>query len=156
MSLYAISLQPLITRLNFSSLTKQCWYAYDAAGAGPLRELRKWWDVLDEMGPSLGYYPNAKKCWILAKQGKEDAAREVFRDAAINISTQGQKHLGAVLGSRTYLEEYVNGKVEGWVDQVVKLAEFVATYPQASYAAFTLGVETSLDLLRRMSSRMTI
>ena len=102
-------------------------------------KLRKWWDVLNEMGPSLGYYPNAKKCWLLTKQGKEDAAREVFRDTAINISTQGQKHLGAVLGSRTYLEEYVNGKVEGWVDQVVKLAEFAATYPQASYAAFTFG-----------------
>ena len=52
MSLYAISLQPLITRLNSSSLTKQCWYADDAAGAGPLRKLRKWWDVLNEMGPS--------------------------------------------------------------------------------------------------------
>ena len=53
------------------------------------------------MGPSLEYYPNAKKCWILTKQGKEDVAREVFRDTAINISTQGQKHLGAVVGSRT-------------------------------------------------------
>ena len=123
MSLYAISLQPLITPLNSSSLTKQCWYADDAAGAGPLRELRKWWDVLNEMGPSLGYYPNAKKCWLLTKQGKEDAAREVFRDTAINM------------------EEYVNGKVEGWVDHVVKLAEFAATYPQASHAAFTFGLK---------------
>ena len=138
---YAISLQPLITRLNSSSLTKQCWYAEDAAVVGPLREMRKWWDVFNEMGPSLGYYPNAKKCWLLTKQGKEDAAREVFRDTAINISTQGHKHLGAVLGSRTYLEEYVNGKMEGWVDQVVKLAEFAATYPQASYAAFTFGLK---------------
>ena len=42
MSRYAISLQPLITRLNPSSLTKQCWYADAAAGAGALRELRKW------------------------------------------------------------------------------------------------------------------
>ena len=81
-----------------------------------------------------------KKCWLLTKQGKEDAAREVFRDTAINISTQGHKHLGAILGSRTYVEEYVNGKVEGWVDQVVKLAECAATYPQASYAAFTFGL----------------
>ena len=70
MSLYAISLQPLITRLNSSSPTKQCWYADDPAGAGTLRELRKWWDVLNEMGPSLGYYPNTKKCWIPTKQGE--------------------------------------------------------------------------------------
>ena len=54
---------------------------------------------------------------------------EVFRNTATNISTQGQKHLGAVLGSKTYLEDYTNGKVEGRVNQVVKLSEFAATYP---------------------------
>ena len=50
MSLYAISLQPLITRLNVSSLTKQCWYADDATGSGSLEELKKWWDVIDQTG----------------------------------------------------------------------------------------------------------
>lgn len=57
---------------------------------------------------------------------------EVFRNTATNISTQGQKHLGAVLGSKTYLEDYANGKVEGWVNQVVKLSEFAATRPSHS------------------------
>ena len=42
----------------------------------------------------------------------ENKAREVFGDTAINISTQGQKHLGVVLGSRTHLEGYVKEKVE--------------------------------------------
>ena len=49
---------------------------------------------------------------------------EVFGDTAIKISTQGQKHVSAVLGSRPYLEEYMRGKVEDWVEQVAKLAEF--------------------------------
>ena len=60
MSLYATSLQPLITYLSLSSNANQCWYADDATGAGSLEELRKWLDGLNEMGPSLGYYPNAK------------------------------------------------------------------------------------------------
>ena len=34
MSLYAISLQPLITRLQVRSAASQCWYADDAAGCG--------------------------------------------------------------------------------------------------------------------------
>ena len=34
MSLYAISLQPLITRLRVSSAAKQCWFADDATGSG--------------------------------------------------------------------------------------------------------------------------
>ena len=37
MSLYAISLQPLITRLHVSSAAKQCWFADDATGRGSLK-----------------------------------------------------------------------------------------------------------------------
>ena len=140
MSLYAISLQPLITRLNVSSLAKQCWFADDATGSGSLEELKKWWDELIKTGPGLGYYPNAKKCWLITKPEKEEAARDVFDGIAINITTQGHKHLGAALGSRSYLEEYVSGKVEDWVSQVTKLAEFATSQPQACYAAFTFGL----------------
>ena len=61
MCLYAVSLQPLITRLNASTFVKQFWFADDATGAGCLGELKKWLDVLNESGPSLGYFPNAKK-----------------------------------------------------------------------------------------------
>ena len=94
MCVYAISLQPVITYFNLSSNAKQCWYADDATGAGSLEELRKWWDGLNEMGPSLGYYPNAKKCWLVTKQENENEAKEVFGDTAINISTEGQKTSG--------------------------------------------------------------
>ncbi|KAL9979772.1 hypothetical protein ACROYT_G017483 [Oculina patagonica] len=44
------------------------------------------------------------------------------------------------MGSRAYLEEYVDGKVEEWVSQVVKLAEYATSNPQACYAAFTFGL----------------
>ena len=57
------------------------------------------------------------------------------------MSSQGQRHLGAVLGSREYFEDYVNGKVEEWVSEVTKLSEFAATELQASYAAFTFGLK---------------
>ena len=49
--------------------------------------------------------------------------------------------LGAVLSSRSYLEEYVSKKVDDWVGQVVKLAEFAAIQPQACYAAYTFGLK---------------
>ena len=107
MSLYAISLQPLITRLHVSSAAKQCWFADDATGSGSLKDVRKWWDELSESGPPLGYFPNAKKCWLIIKPEREQAAREVFRDTAINVTIEGHKHLCAALGSRSFLEEYV-------------------------------------------------
>ena len=55
--------------------------------------------------------PNAKKCWLIINPEREQAAREVFRDTAINLTIEGQKQLGAALGSRSFLEEYAGEKV---------------------------------------------
>ena len=43
---------------------------------------------------------------------------ETFAGNDINITTEGRKHLSAALGSRSYLEQYVGGKVEDWVRRV--------------------------------------
>ena len=141
MSLYAISLQPLITLLGSRSSAKQCWYADDATGAGALRDIRKWWDELLAAGPALGYYPNAKKCWLVVKPEKLKEAYDVFAGTGINITEEGRKHLGAALGQRSYLEEYVGSKVMEWISEVTLLAEFATSQPQASYAAFTFGLK---------------
>ena len=116
MAIYAISLQPLITSLQNASSTKQCWYADDASGAGIATELKKWWDALMTKGPDYGYNPKDDKCWLIAKPEKEEIVREAFKDTEINIAKKGKKHLGAVVGSRSYLTEYVNEKVDGWVN----------------------------------------
>ena len=50
--------------------------------------------------------------WLVTKPDKEETARSIFEETAINITTEGRKHLGAALGSRSYLEQYANGKVE--------------------------------------------
>ena len=140
MSVYAISSQPLISLLHNRSTAKQCWFADDAAGAGSLEEVKKWWEELVEAGPPLGYYPNSKKCWLVVKPGKEGRAKEMFAGTGINITTGGRKHLGAALGSRSHLDQYVGGKVGDWVGEVTKLAEFARSQQQASYAAFTFGL----------------
>ena len=100
--------------------------------SGSLDGLKKWWDELEESGPGLGYFPNAKKCWLIVKPCREEEARELFAGTAINVTTEGRKHLGAALGSRSYLEEYVNDKVVDRVNEVKRLACF---------AAFTFGLK---------------
>ena len=79
-------------------------------------------------------------CWLVVKPEKEGRAKEMFAGTGINITTEGRKHLGAALGSRSYLEHYVGGKVEDRVGEVTRLAEFARSQPQASYAAFTFGL----------------
>ena len=88
----------------------------------------------------MGYFPNAKKCWLIIKPEREQAARVVSRDTTINVTTEGHKHLGAALGSRSFLEEYVGEKVDEWVNEVTKPADFAISQPQACYASFTVGL----------------
>ena len=66
MALYALSIQQLITSLQAMSDAKQCWFADDASGAGTMSEIKQWWNGLNTFGPDIGYFPNAKKCWIIA------------------------------------------------------------------------------------------
>ena len=61
MGLYALNTQPLITSLLAASSVKQCWFADDA---------RTWWDALSTLGPDFGYFPNDRKCRIIAKPAK--------------------------------------------------------------------------------------
>ena len=68
-----------------------------------------------------------------------ESVREAFKDTSINVTVQGQKHLGAAIGSREYLEEYVSEKVTNWINDIAKLAEF--SQPQACSAAYTFGLK---------------
>ena len=63
----------------------------------------------------------------------------MFQSSAINVTTEGHKHLGAVIGSDEYQKDYVDGKVTEWVGEIVKLAEIATTEPQACYSAYIFG-----------------
>ena len=139
MGVYALSIQPLITILQTTLSTKQCCFADDTSGEGPLGEIKKWWDTLTAIGPDFEYFPNAKKCWITVKPEREESARELFQSTAINVTTEGHKDLGEVIGSREYQKDYVDGKVTEWVSEIVKLAKIATTEPQACYSAYILS-----------------
>lgn len=55
------------------------------------------WDELIVAAQDLGYFPNAGKCWLVIELDKEETARSIFEEKAINITTEGRKHLGAVV-----------------------------------------------------------
>ena len=96
------------------------------------------------VGPDLDTILMLENSWLVVKPYNEETAGSIFEKTAININTEGRKHLGAALGSRSYFEQYVNGKVEEWVGKVTKLEEFALLQPQACFAAFTFGLNTLL------------
>ena len=77
---------------------KQSWLADDASGAGSIKDVLKWWQPQEKMGPVFGYHPNALKCWLIVKPNKYEEAMEAFQNTGINVTTEGRRHLGAALG----------------------------------------------------------
>ena len=151
MAMYALAVTPLIYQLRANTPDmQQVWFAEDATSAAFCSKLKVWWDDLAALRPTFGYYPNGSKPLLVVKQKHEEAARRLFRDTDVNISIEGKRHLGAALGSRKFTEEYVTNKVQGWVQEITRLAKVATTQPHAACAAFTHGLSGRWSYLSRM------
>ena len=57
--------------------------------------------------------------------------------------------MGAVIGSETFKETYVQNKVNKWVEDVVELAKIADDEPQAAYASFTKAISHRWTYVQR-------
>ena len=97
-------------------------------------------DLLDEIGPFYGYFPNGAKTHILVESQHSDKTKETIKDTAMMTSEEGKRYLGGVMGTASFIQQFVQRKVEAWVMEVEKLSKFAVTQAHASYAAFTHGL----------------
>ena len=152
MAMYALAIVPLINHLHNNvdhNKCKQVWYADDATAAGKLRDMRHWWDQLVSEGPKYGYLPNAKKTKIVVKPSVFEEAKKVFTGTNITVTSRGERHLGAAIGSPNFIEDYIRSKVATWVEEVSSLSEIAVSYPQAALSAFTHGFVCKWHFLMR-------
>ena len=101
------------------------------------------------LGPAYGYNANALKTWLITKQQYLQTAKEAFKGTLVNITTEGRSHLGAPLGTREYIEQYVNKKVTEWCSELEKLTSIAETQPHAAYAAITHGLASKWNYISR-------
>ena len=164
MAMYALAVTPLIGKLyHLVPTCKQVWYADDSTAAGSIGDLRKWWDEIFILGPGYGYFPNGIKTHLIVKAEYAEQAHSLFSGTGIEVTTRGHRHLGAVVGSAAFREEYVrkrvdewvNGAVVGsaafreeyvrkrvdeWVNEIRCLSKISQTQPHAAYSAFVHGL----------------
>ena len=156
MAMYAIATKPLLDTLHGAvnkDKCKQAWYADDSSSAGKLQELRKWWDKLNASGPKYGYHPKATKTYLIIKDPELlDLATEAFRDTDVVITEEGEKHLGAVVGTPNFREQYVKDKVDKWVDDIKQLAKIGKDEPQLALTGYTKSLCKRWSYLQRTVS----
>ena len=79
MVMFAVASIPLIKELSAAAAVKQLWYVNDVTRMGSLHKLRKWWDKINVLEESYGYYPNAVKNSLLVRENLYDKACECLR-----------------------------------------------------------------------------
>ena len=139
MAMYAIGILPLFNQLN-PLPAKQAWFTDDATAGGQIQHLHDWWTSLNHTGPSFGYHANPAKTWLIIKAEHLPSATKLFQGTGVNITTNGKRHLGAALGSRSFVENYMEDKVGQWVDIIKNLSVIARRQLHAAYSAFIHGL----------------
>ena len=90
------------------------------------------------------------------KPNNLEEARIIFEGTGVQITTEEERHLGAVIGSEEYKRGYVNEAVEEWVSEVSSLSQIATTQPQAAYTCYVAGYQHKLTTSTRCVLRVLI
>ena len=154
MAAYALGVTPLIHFLSeFIKIndhhSKEVAFADDFTVAGKVTEIRSYWDALLQIGPLFGYFPKPSKSYLIVKQQHHNIALETFNDSEVKITTEGKRHLGAVIGSTSFKNYYSKSLVDEWIMQFKLLSKIAESEPQSAYAAFIGGFRGKLTYFMR-------
>jgi hypothetical protein len=106
-------------------------------------------DLVVEAGVSIGYTAKPSKSWLIVKEQYAQYAAEVFAGTGIQITTEGQRHLGAVIGSPTFKVKYVTDKIDGWIDELKVLEKIAKVEPHVAFTAYTFGFQHKYTYIMR-------
>ena len=79
----------------------------------------------------------------------KDIALKTFVNTGINIIEDVKYHMGAVISSIEYRENYVTQKVNTWLDESNMLCDIARIEPQAAYSYFVSGYRHMLIHIMR-------
>ena len=70
-------------------------------------------------------------------------------DDEVNITLEGRRHLGAVIGSKEFKNQYCQEKVDKWLREMESLTKISKSQPRAAYVAFTKGFKSKFTYYLR-------
>ena len=76
-------------------------------------------------------------------------AQNLIANSRMNVTAEGKRHLGAVIGSTEYRDEYLKDLLKDWDNQLTTLSTFAETQPEAAYLAFASGFKSKLNYFLR-------
>jgi len=80
----------------------------------------------------------------------QNMQRGSFKNTSIKITVKGQTHLGALIRSINFHNNYLTNKVAKWVEELTLLSSIATTQPQAAYTAFVVGYHQKFNSVFQM------
>ena len=116
--------------------------ADDFSAAGNLKNLRRWWSVLTEIGPKLGYYPEPTKTWLAVnKSCDSEKVESAFFRTKLKTTTEVRRQVGGSVGTRKFKDAYII--------QLELLTKIATIEPESAYC-------TLINSLKHMPSTYTM
>ena len=114
MAIYCIGVTLLINMLihilsnEYSANFNVTAHADDFSAAGNLKNLRRWWSVLTEIGPKFGYYLETTKTWLAVnKSCDSEKVESAFFRTKLKTTTEVRRQLGGSVGTRKFKDVYI-------------------------------------------------
>ena len=148
MGMYSIGISPLIEKVKEDDVF-QIFFADDGNGCGKLDGLYAWYRSVVTKGPAHGYIINPNKCVLIVKIEHLSEAEDMFSDTGVTITTTGNRHLGAVIGSETFKKEYVSDEVAKWAGALRNLVKIAKTDPHVAYVNYTRSFHFKWSYMQR-------
>ena len=143
MAFYTFRTTPVVNTLQITSPeVRQVCLADDISGAGSLGDLIIWWKNLISECKMFGYLVNEKKSWLILKgHGKLQRARHLFSNTGIKLTTDGQCHLEAAIGTSNFRAQYIAEKVRKWTSyrhcKNTTTCSLLSIYTRYQYSQYT-------------------
>ena len=82
---------------------------------------------------SFGCFSEASKTFLVVKEEYAKAAERAFADTSVSITTHSKRHLGVVVGSEAFRNEFMSAKVKSWCTEIDLLSQVALSHPHAAY-----------------------
>ena len=86
---------------------------------------------------------------MITKNSFKETATNIFAGTNVYVTTEGRRHLGAPLGSESYIKSEISEQVAQWKDELNTLSNIARTHPHAAYCAYIHGLKSKWQYIAR-------
>ena len=87
---------------------------------------------------------------MIVKEQHYNKAVDAFMGSELKVTSEGKRHLGAVVGSEAFKVSYTKSLLDDWIKQLKLLSTIAQSEPQSTYSVFVGGFKGKLTYFMRI------